>query len=132
MALESASGVDFNMITSTEKIEDDSQQPRCHICRDLDAIKYWRVDELHKCPSFAEVEGAAKDGCLRCDVLVKVVRHHYPKVEEQNLVGFIVRSNSHVPPTVYLFKSRNAHGYPIIEIEFLSQQGKLSFQIRSL
>lgn len=120
------------MITSTEKMEHDTQQPRCQSCRDLNVINLPPVDELRKCTSFAEVEDAAKDGCLKCDVLVKVVRHYYPKVQEQTPIAYIVRSNSHIPPTVHLFKSLNPYDWRMIQIELLSQQGRLSFQIRSL
>jgi hypothetical protein len=113
------------MITSAEKMEYDTQQPRCQICRDLNAIKLPLVDELPRWRSFAEVEDAAKGGCLGCDLLVKVLRHHFPEVEKQQPVNYIKHGTA--PPTVKLSTKSSSVGYAMIGFEFLSQQGTLFF-----
>jgi hypothetical protein len=125
MALESASAVGLNMIKSAEKMEHDTQQPRCQICRDLNATNLPLVDELPRRPIVADVEGAAKDGCLGCDVLVKVLRHHFPEVEKQQPVNYIKHGTA--PPTVKLSTKSSSVGHAMIGFEFLSQQGTLFF-----
>jgi hypothetical protein len=129
MALESASALDFNMIMSAEKIEDDSQQPRCHICRDFNTINLPPVIKWPELPSFAEVEDAAKDGCLGCDVLVNVVRHHHPKVEKQDTVDYRGHRTA-IPtdsPSVELYHTRSSGESAVVKLEFLRQRGTLFF-----